>query len=363
MYPSFFDSIYFRDFIVVTLIILAITDIVLLIFLTIDKILSNKKEHRKMILRDKFTKIISRQIFNPEISIEKPKDIVSYEVLGDLLIELLRNLKGDFANQLKSIIRKFEYVETFSKKLKSKSFYIRGKYAEKLGFTHLDEARKPLEDLLKSEENPYVIKKAAFALSFVFEMDDLELLYSKLSSVKDIGFKFIEQVFVNIIRRFRELNNEEEMIRYLSLYEPFMDDSTKRALFEALGIEKVYQAIPIIVNYADSHNSLMRISVVRALGRMGGEKCCNVIRRAFTDYDWRVRAVAAHFAGTACNVNMIPYLSQLLFDAEPVVAINAAHSLLQFGKPGIQALENTEKYRSSFASEIARYVLEEAHLA
>lgn len=363
MYPVFLTSHYFRSFIIFTLFLLLILDSVLFLYLVIDKILTERREKKKRYSREKFTEIIASKMFDDELLLEIPKDRFSYEVVGDLLLDTLRNLRGDFANKVQDLLRKNGYVEYFSKMLKSKRFYIRGKYAEKFGFTRLSEARQPLVELLKVEKHPYVIKKAVFALSFVFEIDHLDLMYEKISEVKDLGFKYVEQIFINVIRRIREFRNSEKGMRFLSLYAKLLDSLGRRALFEALGLEKVYEAVPIIAGYANSNDPLMRISVARALGRMGGEVSCNILKQYLKDMeDWRVRAVAANFAGI-CDISVVSILYSLLFDPEPTVAMNAAQTLLQFGRVGIEFLEKAKRNGIGLASEIAKYALEGANLA
>jgi HEAT repeat protein len=102
----------------------------------------------------------------------------------------------------------------------------------------------------------------------------------------------------------------------------------------------------------------MKITAIRALGKLGGDGAEEIVRDCFADPDWRVRAVAAGSA-FLCNSDVLPLLRKLLYDPVYFVRINASKSIARFGESGLLALEAEADSQDKFVRDTVRFILED----
>jgi len=172
--------------------------------------------------------------------------------------------------------------------------------------------------------------------------------------------KFNEYIYTNIIRSFRNREKGDEFVRFV---ESLKNETTipvmlKRDIIEACGSEVFYPAKGVIMDYFEQFNDIpeIKITCIRALGRLGGEDVCRLIGQCLYDEDWRVRAVAARNAHL-CGVDIIRGLRRCLYDKNYYVRINSAESLSRLGEMGIQALTEETGSTDRFTKDVSQYML------
>lgn len=349
--------------------------------LILNKIYVESKERKFNRLREYYISKINKWLFDPnsqteelyfgknkiknysfQFNLNKPKKEIEFEALGDVIVEILLNITGEIENKLKMMAIKLGIYNYYEKKAKNGSLPIRISAVEKIGYLRLPDARAFLYSILKSNENKDLKARAILALSLVAE--NMWDLVKTIIVLSEPGFhkssKFNEFIFINIIQSLRNSGKIDELIKFINYVKnnmsiPFI---LKRDIIEACGSTNFYEAKKVIIDYFERFKeiSLMKIACVRALGRIGGEDACNIIKISLNDADWRVRAVGAKNSNL-CSEEIILDLKKCLYDWNYHVRINAAEALLNFGNKGIEVLKIEKESEDAFVRDLSIYML------
>ena len=341
--------------------VLSVSLLILFLILVIDKLNVERREAKKRRLKEKYMKFISSSLAGLQVEPEIPKRKLEREVMTDVCIDTLLSISGFIAERVKILLKEMELVDYYKKMGRSR-FWSRRFYAvEKMGFLTIDDLKDYYLDLLGKERKDMVREKAIWALSLIADEEVLTRLTEDLLKDTSRSAKFNEYIYTNMIISFRRKENVAGFLAYLE--ELKEDDSVpvmlKRDIIEACGSAFLHEAADIIVAYFSAHdNPEMRISCIRALGKIGGLQACKLISRGFLSEDWRVRAVSAN-AAHLCGEEVIPHLRKLLYDQVYFVRINASKALARLGGNGLEALRMEVGSQDRFVRDTARFVLED----
>lgn len=332
----------------------------LFITLVMHKIYVEYRVRRYNRLKGRYMSLMTEKMYDPAVTIAKPVKNYEYEVLGDVIAEMLVNFSGEIVERLKAEARDLGLVVHYRKMTSSRSWVRRFVAVEKLGLLRLPELRPLYLNILENEKDLHIIAKTVWALSLIAWEGIPAAINGVLKNPSIMSSKYTEFIYTNIIAAFRESGTEESFIRLLALIkdDPELPLILKRDIIAACGVAEFYPAKELIVDYFHCfHDSPeMRIACVRALERLSALDASRIIEECLRDEDWRVRAAAAKNA-YVCSDELLGPLKEALHDSNYYVRINAALSLAKFGAHGMEALSEATRDDDRFARDVSRYVL------
>jgi hypothetical protein len=140
-----------------------------------------------------------------------------------------------------------------------------------------------------------------------------------------------------------------------------LSDQLKPVLIEALIQSSRGQALPIVRLGIISTNIEIRIASFKAAATSRLSLSETELARGLSDPIWPVRAQAVKVVGVLRILNLIPQVCQCLSDGQWWVRYNSAHTLVQLGAAGVEALSYISQFGDDrFARDMARLILSEA---
>lgn len=226
------------------------------------------------------------------------------------------------------------------------------------------------------DQHPSVSFYAAWALARVSPIRGLEELIpyiesettsDDLSSHRNRKGKRRESLYLSFSQQVTLL--KELQLEYLSDEEleaifARLNDSLKPVIIEALIQSGRGRALPLIRLGINSVNDEVRIASFKAAVTSKLSLSEDELKRGLRDPVWPVRAQAVKAVGALRVLNLIPQLTHCLSDEQWWVRNNSAHTLVQLGATGIEALNYVSQFGSDrFARDISRLVLSEVIMA
>ncbi|HAM52609.1 MAG TPA: HEAT repeat domain-containing protein [Nitrospiraceae bacterium] len=364
---DFIDPHWLKEFLLFMIAIASVVVIALFIGLIVHKLYIEFRAKQITMFRQEYVSTISRKLIEPNVEIEKPMGRMRREALGDVMIDILASVAGDMETQVKRLAQDLGMGEYYVLKAKSGSWINRSIAIEKLGFLRLPEMKGFFRSLLSEDGNDAeILARAVLALSFIADDEaDLNVINHILQKPFFGSSKFNEYVYTNIIKSFVKGRQEEKFLQFL---EALKDDDSipimlKRDVIEACGSEVFYPVKHIIMKYFKQFFGVpeVKITCIRALGKIGGADVCEMIVSCLRDDDWRVRAVTAKNA-YLCTEDIIVHLKESLHDESYYVRVNAAVSLSKLGDKGLAVLREGMLSTDQFTVDISRYTLDEARV-
>ncbi len=310
--------------------------------------------------------MISRKLIDDSYELRRPARKVETEAVADILIDMLASISGDMEKQLKRLASGLGIVEHYRKMAGSKASTRRFVAMEKLGFLRLPELKPFYHEVLRTEGNSGVIARTVLALSLIADSEeDIRAINDVVKNPLFMSSKFTEYLYTNVIKSFRNHTLEDTFVGLLARIEtaPDIPVLVKRDIIEACGSEALYQARGVIIHFFDTFRDLpeMKIACIRALGKLGGEEACVIIKSCLGDGDWRVRAVDAKNAHL-CPDDIAARLAESLHDENYYVRINTAISLSRLGHAGIEMLQKASNSGDRFTRDVSQYILRDMEI-
>lgn len=341
---------------------LAVTTLALFTFLVTHKLAAEIREKRKLRYKQAYIAIISGFQVDSGSRPARPKTALEYQALTEVCIDVFLSITGDTAVKLKELIQSLSLVSYYKRMASSRSWIKRHNAVEKLGFFRLPELREYFLTLLEKEKRHEVRARILWALSLIADPATLNTITEALTREASKSSKFNEYVYANIIQSFREDGMTDEFVAFLERirFDESIPSLLKRDIVEACGSSGLHEAIHVMASYfsLDPDNAELKITSVRALGKLGGSGANEIINQGFEHSDWRIRAVSAGSAHL-CGEEVVPSLRKLLYDQVYYVRINASKSLARFGEAGLAALEGEVNSPDRFVRDTVRFILEE----
>ena len=340
--------------------------IFVLIFLTmfvaliVHKLHVERRQRQLNTLGEKYANLLAGKLLSPDVMIEKPRNDLEFEALGNAVIDMMAVSDPATVSQLRTISRSLDLDLHNQKRAASRSWIERYRAVEKLGFLKLPELEPLYYSILKKEKNLHVRTKTIWSLSMIADEHDLDLINTFLADPMFASSKFKEYIYSNIIRSFMEHDNENSFLR---LFVEWKDDSKvpvqlKKDIISACGVAGLGSAKDAIKGYLEKFHDVpeMKIACIRALERLGDGDMYSIIVSALGDEDWRVRAVAAKNA-EVCSDEIVGALEPALKDKNYFVRINSAQALSKLGEKGAAVLRRLTTSDDNFARDMAHYML------
>lgn len=362
-YEALISSYYLKQFLIIIISIMFIIVFLLFLFLIVHKVYVEIKERYIRKFKEVYIFEISKKLTEPAYKIKIPSRSLHYDALGDVIIDMLSSISGEMGLKIKEIAREMKISE-FYKKIANKRSKLKSLSAiEKLGELKEVENKYFFHSLLKNSEDREVKWRAIVGLSYISSsLMDLNIINNMLKDPLFMSSKFNEYIYTNIIKSFQAENKEDELLKIL---ESIMEDPTipimlKRDIIEACGSVGCYIAQDLIIDCFYRFNDVaeLKITAIRAMGHMGGQYVCKLIRQSFTDTDWRVRVVSTKYAHL-CGEDVIENLRRCLYDRNYYVRINSAKSLSKLGEKGLNCLSEETKSNDFFVRDVSQYILME----
>jgi HEAT repeat protein len=334
--------------------------LLLSVALICHKIIVEYRARRYRRLKERYLSVMGKRMAGEDVRIAGPLEHHEYEVLGDVIAELMTDSPKEARTRLQDEARNLGLDRYFRELTRSQSWTTRFLAVEKLGRLKLPEMKELYRSILQHEKDPHIMSKTIWALSMIADEEAPDIINGVLKKPSFLSSKYIEFVYTNVIASFRERGDEESLLGILARIRS--DENIpvilKRDIIAACGVSQFYPSTEIVKDYflhfPDSTD--MRIACLRALERLSAGDACHIVAEGLRDNDWRMRAVAAK-SGKVCGDGALATLTGALHDKNYYVRMNAALSLSRIGPHGIEALTEATSADDRFAGDIARFVL------
>ncbi len=349
-----------REVLDFVLLSLFLTVVIFLFILIFHKLYIEFTERRRKRLRSRYSAYFRKYLLGRDGTVVRPRTKLGHEVLSSFCIEKLQTSSDEDQEMIRQYIRGSSIVEYYCKMAESSSMPKRFHAVKRLGNFMLEELMPFFKDRLGEEKTHEVKGAIVWAMSLIGEQNSLAWITQTLSAELSLSSKYNEHIFSNLIQSFKK---KGIVSIFLTFMENLIADKDvpfvlKRDIIEACGSSGFDEASRVIVDLffsSDGHPAI-KITCMRALGRLRCPEFGGVVSSALFHEDWRVRAQAAQASGR-CSNRTIPHLRNLLYDDFYYVRINAAKSLSQLGEKGRTILMNEMNSKDPFVRDTVRFML------
>lgn len=352
----------FRKFLIAVIIVMLLIDVILFFSMIVNKIYVELRQRKLKKLKEMYIASISNKLIGADSRVKKPEKKIEFQALVDVIIDMLTSISGEMENRIKDNAMELGVDEYYKKMALSRSWTKRIVAVEKLAYLRLPKLKQFLYFIIGNYNNDNdIVARAVLGISFIADSEeDLSVINQVLKDPFFRSVKFNEYIYANVIKSFREKGTEDMLLRSLGLL--MVDISIpvelKKGIVEACGSQVFYSAKDTIMKVFNQLKDVpeLKITCIRALGRLGCMDISSMIKNSLQDPNWRVRATAAKNA-CFCPDDIIESLKKSLSDENYYVRMNAAISLSKFGERGIRALNEGMQSDDRFAKDVSRYLL------
>jgi HEAT repeat protein len=339
----------------------------LILLMVLHKLIVERREKRVTAAKHRFLSACYRHLAQPLFAIPSPAGQLQRTALTDALIFLVKEVGPERHEALRAITREHRLSDHFCQVASRSSSWTRRLTAvEKLGFLSLPELAPFLRGRLELERDLHVRAKLLWGLSRVAGADDARKISAILASQPILSAKFNELLFFGIIEAFQQRGEHGPCLALVDelLCSDQLPLLLKRDLVEACGAGRLDAAAPRIRRFLKEQGAdpMVRIACLRAIGSLGGDPEGDpdgaLTLCYLDDQDWRVRAVAARYAGFAPDA-VLPRLAELIGDSSHFVRLNAALALKAKGDQGVAILRQQLTQGAQAGRDVCAYVLHE----
>jgi HEAT repeat protein len=337
--------------------LLAVLSLTVVTLLALHRYGRNRHELRHARRRRELRRLALQLLEQPELIIEARKHFRAGDrrLLLGLFEELRKQLKGEYAERLNSLMRILGLMAECVELLKHPIWYRRAQAAELLG--HFNDPNVVLALYRTLEDRRHEVRVAAArALARLHAVQSVREIAAALVGRRTDPSLAVTEVFRSLDRK--HVPELRELVRDRAV--PL---TTRVLAIDALGRLGDLSAVEELLETYDHPHLPMRIATIQALSRLGDPRSVTVILLAMTDEAWEVRAQAALCAGRLGSQEALPLLQHLLTDSQWWVRYHAAQSLALLGGPGVLCLQATAEEGQPEAANIAWGVLREKGLA
>jgi len=338
--------------------LLALLSIAVVSLLVVHRFFRNRLDLREVARRKELRRLAVHLINNPEQIIEARKlyrDSDRRLLLG-VFEELRKQLKGEFAERLNSLMRIMGLMTECLERLKHPIWYRRAQAAELLG--NFNDPNVVLALYRTLEDSRHEVRiAAAQSLARLHAVQSVREIVNALIGNRTDPSLAVTEVFRSLgpqhVPELRELLRDRQVT-----------PTAKVLVIDALGRLGALSAVEELLEQYDHSYLPVRIATMQAFSRLHDPRSLPVVLLATRDAAWEVRAQAAICLGRLGSDEGIPALQPLLMDDQWWVRYHAAQSLAVLGHPGLLCLQTTaEDGESPEAANMAWGVLREKGLA
>lgn len=294
---------------------------------------------------------------NPEDIIESRRQWTAADrrLLIGLFEELRKQLRGEYAERLISLMRIMGLMQECLERLRHPSWPRRAEAAETLGNFNDPNVVLALYRSLEDHRSEVRIA-AARSLARLRAVQSVRELLVALIHPSEEPSLAITEVFRSLEPR--HAGELRELLR-----DGRVPAHVKVLLIDAVGRLGDLSATAELVELYDHPLLPVRVATLQAMARLNDPRGVTQILLAMTDPAWEVRAQAALCAGRLGAVEAVPILQHLLTDSQWWVRYHAAGALAVIGGPGLRCLQATADEGFPEAANMAWGVLRERGLA
>lgn len=339
-----------------------ISVLLFLIILILHKLHVEAQNKQKENYKKIFIELINNYFVDQNYKVTIDNNALAYETFAEVSIELFLTISGDSQTYIKDLNKKLGIIDFYKKQINSNIWLKKFQAIEKLGFLKLAEEKAYFLTLLEREERLVVKQKLLWALSLIADEEILFAITKVLSTLETSSAKFNEYLYSNIIQEFCSKEIEDRFVSFLNKIktDENIPQILKRDIIEACGSTTLYKSAKQIIEYCFIYqqNPNIKISCIRALGKLANTQGEKLIKVALSDIDWRVRAVAAQSA-EFCSNAIIPDLQKLLADKEYYVRLNACKTLSKLGSEAKEILSQELNSENKLVRDMAHFALKQ----
>ena len=248
-------------------------------------------------------------------------------------LAFLAQTRGEAHELLAQLLARRGFTARMIRQASRSGWHRRGRAAELLGVIGSPDAQRALERLVLNDRRPEVRVVASRALGLVGTATAASTLLRSLDQPMPVSTGIIVAALL-------EVGPESIPALRAALHSRSTNSVTQRVVAaEALGLLEATQAWPDLVALISDTNLEVRVSAVRALGRLGVPDAADAVSRCLQpDEPLAVRAVAARSLGRIGDPRSVPFLASSVEERDYWVAHRAAEALAGLGTAGSDAL-------------------------
>lgn len=317
----------------------------------------NRHDLRDAGRRRELRRLAVHLVNHPEQIIEARNqyDAADRRLLVGVFEEMRKQLKGEYAERLNSLMRILGLLTECLERLGHPRWYRRAQAAELLGNFNDPNVVLALYRALEDRRHEVRIA-AARSLARLNAVQSVRELVAALIGRRTDPSRAVTEVFRSLGPRHVGELCELLRDRHLPL-------TAKVLAVDALGRLGALAAVDDLLDIYDHPLFPMRIAALQALSQLCDPRSLTAVILATTDSAWEVRAEAARCLGRLGHPEAIPALQYLLTDGQWWVRYHAAQALVALGHPGLLCLQAEAEAGLPEAANMAWGVLREKGFA
>ena len=281
------------------------------------------------------------------------KDNSDMKILADVLLPMLKNLKGQAREDLLRSMQEVGFYDWLINRLRKRSGFDLVKAIIILSFWHDEKTKNELRHLLKISKVTVVKLAIIESLSEAKDPKDFPLILSEFEGKNKFSYPVICDVFARFGNQISD--------KLLALVKQ-KKTSTKVAMAALMALSRHGNSNDILqaANLTYRHNNKeLRALAFAAFAKSAQSISPKILGIGCRDEYWRTR-----FYALSCAININPFpakiVADLLGDKNWMVAMQSAKVLISIGEPGWKILK-TISQNSSKAGQRAKLILQENH--
>jgi HEAT repeat protein len=271
------------------------------------------------------------------------------KLVRSILLGLALDLRGDSAEAISELYRKFGFIKQDLARLRSWRANTRANAAADLGLTHCPEGTTALLRAL-NDQDVRVRQAAVWAIGQVGKAATLAGLVRLLGDRSLIVAHRAQEV---LAERGREV--AEAILAYA---ESTASRNGRLAAIELIGWLKITTGASLLLGFMSDLDPEVRVKSVKAAAAIGDLRFLETFHARLEDSSWAVRCQAAKGLSLFGSHESIPRLSTALRDQHWWVRFYAATALAEAGPAGEEALASALQDPEPAVRDMARYLLE-----
>ncbi|HYM81000.1 MAG TPA: HEAT repeat domain-containing protein [Candidatus Limnocylindria bacterium] len=316
-----------------------------------------EQHRRRMVNRHRWQRLVLEYLSAPTEDLRMPaanqlREAVRASERHDFagfVLGYLRNLRGTEADSLRELLRSLGLLDLARRELKARNPWRRASAAQLLDAMRAPES---VPDLVRAVQDRSVLVSflSASALVRIGGEEACAAVAEALTRRSDWNPSQIKEILLG-----GGPHLTDRLVSLLDRCDP--NEEKTKLLVELLGILRYGPAAEtLLVLLRRGCPEELRVSILRALGRLGYAPAGEVVRAAAVDPSWVVRSQAVLALGRIGDASCVPVLEAALADDQYWVRFNAALALRSLGEAGRLVLARVSG-EAHAAAIVAREVL------
>lgn len=333
--------------------LLAVLSVLVLCVLVVHRAYRNRHELKDAARRKDLRRLALQLMEYPEQIIEARKEMrpTDRRLLLQLFEDLRKQLKGEYAQRLISLMRIMGLMDECITRLKHSSWTHRVEAAKLLG--NFNDPNVVL-GLYRAIEDSRTEVRVAAALSLA-RIDAVQSVREFIDLLIPAGVR----PSLAVTEVFRQLKGKHarEMRTLIRNYS--LPTTALVLMIDCLGRFGDLNSVQELLQVSEHPNRAVRIAAMQALAQLNDPRSIPAVLISLADESWEVRAQACRAAGVIGGPKAIPILQHLLEDSNWWVRYHAAETLAGFGHAGLMQLQAVAETGEPQAANIAWGILRE----